>query len=404
MTNIEERVNVAYYLRYSYSYLLLYSSEEKMYVQEFWTNVRDAPFIRENHEAAEYLEDQERQRLELAGIQRPSTKWSFLRFHKVDVKVILTRSLLLGSGPLPEWLRNLAHGRAMVTLDSHNDNLCLWRCIAVYQGSRVDRCERAAKEMAKGFYKLAETPSYGPGTALDELDQVEKFLNKGLPVSDWIGIRVYFPQRDKDGTIVWIMGRSPSSFIKNIMTIGLHSEHAFLIKDIKKLGKIYQCAHCSQQFTQACSLQRHDQTCKKGETTKVFTQLPTTAYQKAMYPKNTASIQSMLWLEQEAKRRGIHIHHARCGHGGERWLPNGRGNNKSPVDGYNRETRTAFQYHDCRFHGCPKCFPHMRDQILLNFFFGGGRVCDAGRVVPSNCKTYSLSAQARLQSCRGLGM
>jgi len=34
MANIEERVKVAYYLRYS-TYILLYSSEEKMYIQEF---------------------------------------------------------------------------------------------------------------------------------------------------------------------------------------------------------------------------------------------------------------------------------------------------------------------------------------------------------------------------------
>jgi len=200
----------------------------------------------------EYLEDQERQRLELAGIERRNTKWSFLRFHKVHVKVLLSRSLLLGSGQLPEWLRNLAHGCAMVTLDSYEDNLCLWRCISVYKGSRVDRCTRVAKAMAKSFYKLAKTSSDAPKTLLDELDKVEKFLNKRLPTSDWIGIYVYFPQRDTDGTIVWTMDRSSSSFIKNIMTIGVHSGHTFLIKDIKKLGKIYQCAHCLQQFTEAC--------------------------------------------------------------------------------------------------------------------------------------------------------
>ena len=78
----------------------------------------------------------------------------------------------------------------MAALDSHNDNLCLCRCIAVHQGSRVDRCERAAKAMAKSFYKLAATPSNVPKTSLDELDKVERFLNKGRPASDWIGIRV----------------------------------------------------------------------------------------------------------------------------------------------------------------------------------------------------------------------
>jgi len=300
----------------------------------------------------------------------PSTKWKFLRFHKVDVKVVLSSSPLLGTGLLPEWLRNLAHGLAMVALDSYEDNLCLWRCIAVHQGARVDRSTKAAKTMAKSFYKLEALPSAVPKTSLDELDKVERHLNQGLHVSDWFGIRVYMPHRAADGKILWIMVRNPSAKQKKIMTIGVHAGHAFLIKDIKKLGKIYQCAHCAQQFTQACSLQQHDHTCKKGETTMIYPQLselPQTAFQKEMYPKSTASKQSLLWLEREGKRRGIHIHHARCGHGGERWLPRERGTMKStPVDGYNHETRTVFQYHGYRFHGCSKCFPQLRDQIILN--------------------------------------
>ena len=195
-------------------------------------------------------------------------------------------------------------------------------------------------------------------------------MNQGLPLSDWFGIRVYTPHRAADEKIVWIMVRNPPAKPKKIMTIGVHAGHAFLIKDIKKLGKIYQCAHCAQQFTKACNLQRHHHTCKKGETTMIYPQLselPQTAFRKVIYPKSAASKESLLWLKREAKRRGIHIHHARCEHGGERWLPRERGTMKSsPVDGYKHETRTVFQYHGCRFHGCTKCFPDLRDQIILN--------------------------------------
>jgi len=66
---------------------------------------------------------------------------------------------------------------------------------------------------------------------------------------------------------------------------------------------------------------------------------PQTAFEKAFYPKHTASPESLHWLEQEAARRKIHIHHAMCGHGGERWVGH------TPVDGYNHETSTVFQYH-----------------------------------------------------------
>ena len=47
------------------------------------------------------------------------------------------------------------------------------------------------------------------------------------------------------------------------------------------------------------------------------------------------------WLDQEAKRRKIHLHNAACGHGGERFVE------RFPVDGYDPKTRTVYQYHGC---------------------------------------------------------
>ena len=82
--------------------------------------------------AEKWLSGQETKRLESDNIKRPSTKWEFVSFFIVDVKVVLDRQPLLGTGPLPDCLRNLAHGRSMVALDNYQDNLSLWRCIAVH--------------------------------------------------------------------------------------------------------------------------------------------------------------------------------------------------------------------------------------------------------------------------------
>ena len=87
---------------------------------------------------------------------------------------------------------------------------------------------------------------------------------------------------------------------------------------------------------------------------------PQTAFEKAFYPKHSASPESLRWLEQEAAPRKIHIHHAACGHGGERWVE------RAPVDGYNHETRTIFQYHGCHWHGCRKCYPNDRNTIITH--------------------------------------
>ena len=105
---------------------------------------------------------------------------------------------LLGTGPLRDWLRNFAHGQSMVALDTYKDNLCLWHCIAVYRGACLNRSTTAACGFAKSFFKLKTVPTNCPKTSLDELDRVERHLNQGAAFSDWLGIRVYKPERVED--------------------------------------------------------------------------------------------------------------------------------------------------------------------------------------------------------------
>jgi len=177
---------------------------------------------------------------------------------------------------------------------------------------------------------------------LSELKKVEEKFK--------LGIRVYDPSEDD----TWRLTRQPAHYEAvgiEPMTIGWYGDHAFLIKDIKKVANIYACAHCSQQFTKTCNLQRHVDSCTKGETQVhcpgEVVERPQSAYEKAFYPKLSVSKASIQWLEYEAKQRGLHIHHAYCGHGGERAIAG------ALVDGYEPITKTVFQYHGCHWHGCP---------------------------------------------------
>ena len=371
MAKIRENVSTAFYLRHVFSYQLRNIEDEEETVILFYKNT-GSPWINRLEEAEEWLSRQEKSRLELEGVARPNTKWVFESFFNVDLKVVLDRQPLVGTGPLPDWLRNRARGRGgtMVALDTYKDNLCLWRCIAVHRGARVDRSTKEARSLAQSFYKLKPMPTDHPKTSLDELDKVETHLNQGTAVSAWLGIRVYEPERGEEGEVVWHLRRNANPKLTNILTISIYEGHAFLIKDITKLAKTYECTHCRARFTKVCNLQRHFQTCSAGKTViycpgeKV--EAPQTAFEKVFYPNSTASRQALLWLEREAKQRGIHIHHARFRHGGERWLARESGIMKSsPVDGYNHETRTVFQYHGCPFHGCPKCFPRYREQMII---------------------------------------
>jgi len=145
--------------------------------------------------------------------------------------------------------------------------------------------------------------------------------------------------REAGGEAIWHLRRNPSAKLKNILTIGIYEGHAFVIKDAAKLVKTYACAHCRARFTKSCNLLRHAQRCAEGKTvidcSGERVEAPQTAFEKAFYPENTASQEPLLWLEQESKKRQTHIHHAMCGHGGERWVEG------SPVDGYDPKTKTV---------------------------------------------------------------
>ena len=362
MEKIRKNVRTSFYIRYVFAFNLR-NIEDGTFLT-FYQNEKGSRWINKLKDAEKWLRERETERLEVERIERPNTKWVFDHYYAVDVKVVLNRQPLMGTGQLPDWLRNLAHaarGQAMVALDTYRDNMCLWRCIAVHRGARPDRSTKAAQGLVKSFFKLRDTPTNCVKTSLDELEKVEMHLNKGTAFSEWLGIRVYMPERVDDKEVVWHLTRSPAPKFKNVMTIGIFGEHSFLIKDITKLVKIYACTHCNARFTKVCNLQRHADRCAQGKTVidcpgeKV--EAPQTAYEKAFYPKHNASKESIQWLEYVAKHWKIPIHHAMSGHGGERWIE------KRPVDGYNHEKKLVFQYHGCYWHGCPKCYPD-RDKII----------------------------------------
>ena len=337
MAKLRQNINNAFYLRYNYAYVLV--NNETGLRMVFYKQQKGSPWINNFAEAERWLNEQENNRLSLDNIDRPNTKWTFIKFSNIEVKAVIDNQPMLGTGPLPDWLRNLAHGRKMVSLDTYGDDMCLWRCIAVYKGARPDRCTQSARQLARGFFKTDIIPR----TSLNELDKVEQYLNGGKQLQDWLGIRAYVPVRQENGDINWHLSRNPSDKLKNIITIGIYEGHAFLIKDIKKLARTYVCNDCGGQFTQAFNLQRHERTCRKGETEIICPEeklaAPLSKYEMAFYDKAPISKMAIEWLEKTAKQLKIHIHHAMCGHGGERHVLG------APVDGFDPNTGTVFQFH-----------------------------------------------------------
>ena len=157
MEKIRKKVNTSFYARHIYGNQIRNIEDGTVIV--YYTN-NGSPWFDNFSDVEKWLSEQEKVRLDPDNINRPDTKWVFEAHFNVDVEVILDRQPLLGTGPLPDWLRNLSHSRNMVALDTFKDNLCLWRCIAVQDQIEVQRQHgnlQRVSSTSKLFHKIAGT-------------------------------------------------------------------------------------------------------------------------------------------------------------------------------------------------------------------------------------------------------
>ena len=343
--SIEERVRSRFKLEIT-SWIQLQNIEDGSTMDWYNTDLGESPWFETLVASQEWVGRQEEARL--SNTNRPNTKWSYNFTKAVYVKVILDRHpLFLGLGRLPEWLRN-KHG--VLSLDTYEDNLCLFRCIAVHWGATPKRNMRKTRELEKSFF--TQRPDLRNRLTDKHLSLLEKHFKQG--------IAAYEVQPNGD----FILTHVPANYGQvgiPLLNMGLYYGHAFLITDLKQVANTYTCGECQARFTQSCHLARHvANNCSRGQT-KINClnnriKAPSSVYERAFYPEQTCSFVAIKWLEWEAKNRGIHIHHARCGHGGERKILGAR------VDGYHQESKTVFQFHGCLWHGCEKCYPEERQK------------------------------------------
>ena len=295
-----------------------------------------------------------------------------VRFTSVSTKIILSNEPLLGCGPLPKWL---ADKKCIYAIDKIRDNLCFWRCLTIHQkimkGKKrpEEDTNRDALKLARDFYKNQNLKREDvKPTRLVDFENIAKQFK--------VNIRLF--ELAKKSKTVWKLVFGKNQFKKNLrcVDIGLfvygdydededeedkrysRQGHCFFIKDIELLAKLWECAGCKQRFNRHDNYNRHvtGGTCGGGKTKLIC---PGTKFRRIMNSteivfyggKNNFSYAACQWIEKQSKLIGKHIHHALCGHEGEfSVIISGK---KFFVDGYEPKTRTIFQYHGCKWHGCP---------------------------------------------------
>ena len=295
-----------------------------------------------------------------------------VRFTSVSTKIILSNEPLLGCGPLPKWL---ADKKCIYAVDKINDNLCFWRCLTIHQrivkGKKrpEEDTNRDALNSARDFYKnLNLKRGDVKPTRLVDFENITKQFK--------VNIRLF--ELAKKSKTVWKLVFGKNQFKKNLpcVDIGLfvyedydededeednqnpRRGHCFFIKDIELLAKLWECAGCKQRFNRHDNYNRHvtGGTCGGGKTKLIC---PGGKFERIMNSTEIVfyggdknfSYAVCQWIEKQSELIGKHIHHALCGHRGEfSVIISGK---KISVDGYEPKTRTIFQYHGCKWHGCP---------------------------------------------------
>ena len=230
-------------------------------------------------------------------------------FTSVSTKIILSNEPLLGCGPLPKWL---ADKKCIYAIDKIDDNLCLWRCLAIHQrimkGKKrpEEDTNRDALKLARDFYKK-------PNLKREDVKPTRLVDFENIAKQFKVNIRLFEPEAESK--TVWKLVFGKNQFKKNLpcVDIGLFVKedhdgeqsdedenknpregHCFFIKDIEFLAKLWECAGCQQRFNKHVNYNRHvtSGTCSGGKTKLIC---PGEKFERIM----NSSEKVFLWRTQE---------------------------------------------------------------------------------------------------------
>ena len=170
---------------------------------------------------------------------------------------------LMGCGPLPDWLRRKL---CIYALDKFDDNLCIWRCLAIYKrlahgeknGVQERNCD-AAKNLVREYYGNKGT--WG----------LQNFF-EGIARHHNVNIILYEPKEDrgKDAGSVRQLVYGKTQHKNDLLTINMEllGGHCCYIKEMDVLCKRWECKGCRQIFTLNYNLIKHlkDERCTGGKT------------------------------------------------------------------------------------------------------------------------------------------
>ena len=203
---------------------------------------------------------QESDILQWAIAQRPNSDW--VCEHVTNATFFLNRIVQHPIGcvgvTLPDYVKN---NKAIVGLakDEHgatyNDNLCLFRCLALHQGCDVRRLETTVVTL---YAKYTDIPVHDfAGVTIEDVHKVEtKFKTN---------VVIYQLVKTPDGKTVAELVRRSAAQYPETMYVHLYETHFSYIRDMKKFSHSYRCSKCeNSMWKRPAWLERHELRCEAG--------------------------------------------------------------------------------------------------------------------------------------------
>ena len=192
----------------------------------------------------------------------PNTKFVYVKTTNVIFYLTKLVGTPIGSGlNLPNYL---LHNKGLISLiksrktgKPYLDNLCFFRCLALFRGFEPINLERETKRLCKQYCEFVSTKySKFNGISLGELEHISKIFN--------IGFNVYVQKENRDTELVFRTLKQDK-----ILYLNLFDKHFSCITDFEKYSSRYRCAKCNMLFRHHGNYKRHLKTCDGG-TRKVF--------------------------------------------------------------------------------------------------------------------------------------
>ena len=147
----------------------------------------------------------------------------------------------------------------------YNDNLCLFRCLALHRGCDLYRLEPAVKTLYEAYDRDDVPMEEFAGVTLDDFYRVETTFQTNVCV-----YKLIKPDAEDGKSTAELVRRSLCNYPET-MYLNLHETHFSFIQDVCMYCNSYRCRKCGDSlWNKASTLRSHERTCTGGESLRYY--------------------------------------------------------------------------------------------------------------------------------------